>query len=123
MHVQIQHSIVTQNLVDVFAHRIAKESIAINACRIRMDIRIRKDANYVIVIMVDQLGNHVICIADSVFVVKDLRVVDVTNVLKVSLIILDANDVIVIIVVQCHHQMPVNRFHAMNMDNVCVKHW
>lgn len=107
MHVHIQHTIAMRKVDVVFVHQIAKESNAINVCRIHSIGNIRKDVNYVIVIITVQLDNRVICIRENVCVEKDLPVVDVINVQLAISIFHDAKDVIAIVMVQSF-QIQVN---------------
>lgn len=76
-HAQMRPIIVTRKLGNVSALHIVKESTVANVCQTHMDIRIKKDANFVIVIIVVQLDSPVICLRDNVYVVKDSQVADV----------------------------------------------
>lgn len=121
-HAQIWPIIVIRKLVDVFARRIVKALTVANVCQTPTDIRIKRDANFAIVIMVVRLDNPAICIRDNVFVVKDSPVVVVIGVRLASSIIHVVNDVAVIWKVQFQLRMPVNRFRVMRAANARAKH-
>lgn len=89
-----------QKLAVAFAHRTAKAWIAISANRIRMDGNTKRDANYAIAITLDRLGNHAICIADSVCVAKDSPVASAIN---ARLATLDIRTVSVVIAIEMVH--------------------